>query len=306
MQPLADDFMTLFASPDPERVFCFSPGLARCANGRLIATLDVGVTDTSLMEGPRIACLGEGKKIVGWQNRVFTSDDRGRTWTHWATLPLLHARPFVAGDALYVLGHADDLSIVRSDDNGETWGEPTRLTNGERWHQAPANAHYANGCVYLVMEQQVYPVKTWRPFALAPILMRGRVGDDLTRRENWTFASPLAFCDAVAGLDLDGLGIPFYPTVPNGDVVLAEGRMSPLGWLETNVIHFSTNCVDWCFAGIVALGPPPKQSRHYASMVVDGSDLLVLSRSCDAHAATPHNSNLITFHTVRDFRALVY
>ena len=71
-------------------------------------------------------------------------------------------------------------------------------------------------------------------------------------------------------------------------------------------LHFSRNCVDWCFAGIVAMGGSHRQARHYASMVIDGDDLHVLSRSGDDRAASAHNGNLITFHTVRGFRGLVY
>jgi hypothetical protein len=71
-------------------------------------------------------------------------------------------------------------------------------------------------------------------------------------------------------------------------------------------LHFSRNMVDWCFAGLVATGPVERASRHYASMAFDGEDLHVLSRSGDEHAMDPHNGNIITFHTVRDFRALAY
>ncbi len=72
------------------------------------------------------------------------------------------------------------------------------------------------------------------------------------------------------------------------------------------VLHFSKNMVDWCFAGLVAAGKTPKESRHYASMDIDGDDLVVLSRSGDARAGSAHDGNLITFHRVRNFRDLVY
>ena len=41
-------------------------------------------------------------------------------------------------------------------------------------------------------------------------------------------------------------------------------------------------------------------------MVIDGNDLHVLSRSGDHRAKNAHDGNLITFHTVHDFRRLVY
>jgi hypothetical protein len=64
--------------------------------------------------------------------------------------------------------------------------------------------------------------------------------------------------------------------------------------------------VDWCFAGLVAAGPVERASRHYASTVVDGDDLAILSRSGDEHAHNPHNGNRITLYRVPDFRKLVY
>ncbi|HUT90549.1 MAG TPA: hypothetical protein VMY37_13690, partial [Thermoguttaceae bacterium] len=71
-------------------------------------------------------------------------------------------------------------------------------------------------------------------------------------------------------------------------------------------LHFSKNCIDWCFAGLVASVDDVGQSRHGGNMVIDGDDLHVLMRSADADAENAHNSNLITFHTVRNFRDLVY
>ncbi len=41
-------------------------------------------------------------------------------------------------------------------------------------------------------------------------------------------------------------------------------------------------------------------------MVIDGDDLHILMRTADEAAKNAHNSNLITFHTVRHFRDLAY
>jgi hypothetical protein len=71
-------------------------------------------------------------------------------------------------------------------------------------------------------------------------------------------------------------------------------------------LHFSKNMMDWCFAGLVAVGPAEHASRHYASMIVDGEDLLILSRSGDGRARSAHDGNLITLHRIRNFRALIY
>ncbi len=72
------------------------------------------------------------------------------------------------------------------------------------------------------------------------------------------------------------------------------------------VLHFSKNLVDWCFAGVVAIGDTPGQARHYAAMDIDGDDLVILSRSGDARAKNAHDGNIITFHRVKNFRDLVY
>jgi len=426
MKPLADEFVKVFESPDPACIYTYSPGICVVpGTGRLVATLDLGGPGVAELPGPKYS-RGEGGGGWSWQGKIFTSDDRGITWTHRADFPFLHARPFEAGGSLYVLGQAGDLSVIRSDDGGESWSDVARLSGGERWHQAPCNVHYANGCVYLVMERRTpNEIRGWNVGANAPVLMRARVGDELTRRDSWTFASVLGFREAVDEAALGGIGVPFYDADPVKGVLVAAGReCAPMGWLETNVVqfvdpdhiwcdpqgrtlhlwmrahtggtgyacvakvveegpgpgagamttmletvpsgreavyvpcpgaqmkfhilydaatklywllstqatdsmrkpellggeryglpnnerqrlqlHFSSNCIDWCFAGLVAAGASQKQSRHYASMAICGDDLLVLSRSGDERAQSAHNGNFISFHTVRGFRRLVY
>jgi hypothetical protein len=87
---------------------------------------------------------------------------------------------------------------------------------------------------------------------------------------------------------------------------LGPGRYAlPNGERHRLALHYSSNCLDWQFAGLVAVGAAPGHSRHYASLAVSGDDLLVLSRSGDAQARSAHDCNLITLHRVRGFRSLV-
>lgn len=238
IEKLAPALSIVFRSPYPEDVYTYSPGICSLPSGRLIATMDLGGKGVGKMPGL--------KKQIGasfLQGKIFVSDDRGESWRHVADTPMRHARPFVSGNSVYVLGHANDLTIVRSDDEGETWGEPVALTNGQIWHQAPCNVWYANNCVYLVMERQLpYVCKAWPVSILAPVLMRAKCSDDLTKIENWTFASEIC-CKDVIDLDkCNYFGMPFY-TPKDGvtNKLTEDGRrhFTPPGWLETNVVQFT-------------------------------------------------------------------
>ena len=424
MNPLAQEYVTLFKSDDPQNTCAYSPGLARCADGRIVATMDTG----SLRHNQKPSPDGSPNPVhEGLFCRVMTSDDRGSTWTTRTELDLYHARPFEAGGRLYVIGHRGDLRIARSDDGGVTWTPAGPLTQGEFWHQAPANVWFANGCVYLVMERRIHnKVQGWYPSELQPILMRGRVDEDLTQPESWTYADTPAFHEVVDDSGFEGFGIPFYPGKYPEVWMSGHGLRgsAPIGWLETNVVqildpnhvwhdptgrtlhlwmrahtgltnygmvarvreagpkpgegemkfefesapsgvrlhylpmpggqmkfhllhddvsetywllssqatdsmrrldampadrygladnqrhrlqlHFSTNMVDWVFAGMVAIGETENCARHYASMAIDDRDIVVLSRSGDRNARNAHDTNMITFHRIRDFRSLIY
>lgn len=410
---LANDFVKVYESPDAWEIRSYSPGLALLPNGRLVASID--------LNGP---AFKNKQGVEGYRGRIFTSDDRGQTWSQRAVTPLIHARPFVAGNAVYVLGHRGDLGVVRSGDGGETWSEASWLTEGEQWHQAPCNVHYANDRVYLVMEKNTEPsFDGWPVCVLAPVPMAGAVSADLTKRESWTFSNALSYRDAVAETGPPHLsGVPFFERGATAPENTRDRRYMALpGWLETNVVqfvdpnhvwydpkgrtfhlwmrahtgttnlaaiakavesddgrsitvslenapsgepmlfvpcpggqmkfhilydeqtklfwllssqatdsmtrpgrlpddrynlpnnerhrlvlHFSKNCVDWCFAARVADTGAYGQARHYASMVINGDDLHILSRSGDERAKSAHDGNLITFHTVHHFRDLVY
>ena len=82
-----------------------------------------------------------------------------------------------------------------------------------------------------------------------------------------------------------------------------DGRMSGRRRLA---LSFSPNLIHWTFAGLVAIGPADNASRHYATMMISGDDLLIVSRSGDERARTAHDGDLVTFHRVKDFRQLIY
>lgn len=71
-------------------------------------------------------------------------------------------------------------------------------------------------------------------------------------------------------------------------------------------LHFSKNCVDWCFAGMIACSANELYSRNYPSMVVVGDNLHVVCRSADDECKNPQYSNCITHYLIKEFRNLIY
>lgn len=415
MKLLANNF-TVVQDTTNESLFSFSPGICMGKNNRIIITAGTA-GNNKVMEFYEV----KGKRYGGYsQGRVYISDDEGQTFRKVHEFPFMHMRPFRTGERIYILGQCNDLMIIYSDDNGETWSKPFKLTSDQDWHQAPCNVLYNGDYIYLVMERRVTDdVNGWSVNNIAPILMKGNINEDLTIRSNWTFASELPFFKVVDQQKLDYFGIPFYFSPKKTHVEVAPKRYnSNIGWLESNVVkiydkkhylydensfylltrahtgltnygcllkvnendngtmttitvkvpsgkelvyipipggqmkfhivydeqtslywllstqardsftkvellpderynlpdnernklvlHFSTNCIDWCFAGIVTKGEKEIMARHYASMIINDEDLYIVSRSGNEYAQSAHNGNMITFHKVKNFRKLVY
>ncbi len=400
---------------DDGRLSSYSPGILVTGNGRIVVTAETSGSNEAMEQ-----FAVKGKRYGGYtQGRIYISDD-GVSFELKHRYPFMHARPFEFEGRLYVLGQCNDLMIISSDDNGDTWSPPVRLTEGEDWHQAPCNVLHHRGNIYIVMEKRsTRKITGWKVNNITPVLMRGNGGCDLTDRKSWTFASELYFDEAVDKEQLQYFGVPFHWTTPDTYVEIAPGRgCAEIGWLETNIVrfndenhyfhdrnaihlfmrahtgmtgygamakviekndgtmetmletvpsgkkivyiplpggqmkfhilydektglywllstqstdsmtraemlpkerynlpdnerrrlvlHFSRNCFDWCFAGIVTAGEKENMARHYASMAIYGDDLLIASRSGDEKAISAHDTNFISLHRVRNFRKLVY
>lgn len=415
---IAELISIVYRSEDPKNIFCYSPGIAICDNGRLVVTLDLGGSGVANLTGSK-GSRAENTRFG--KGKIFTSDDNGNTWVYRIDYPFWHARPFVVGNSLYILGQSGDLMIMKSNNNGATWSDPEALTSGQKWHGAPCNVHYANEHVYLAMDKrEKLDVEGWNVSGLAPILLRANINSDLLNKSNWAFSDPIVFREAVETAKINYIGIPFFTTPDKSPVELSPNRFcSPIGWLEPNVVqfkdpshyfyqgentfhlflrahtgsagfaaivkvtedndrimhtslenapsgkslslipmpgghlkfhilydevsklfwlisnqstdsmtrvehlgperfnlpnnernrlqlNFSKNCVDWCFAGILACGEQEKEARNYASMIINGNDINFVCRSGDQDAFDAQYTNLITFHTIKDFRNLVY
>jgi hypothetical protein len=82
-----------------------------------------------------------------------------------------------------------------------------------------------------------------------------------------------------------------------------DGRMN---YRRRLALSYSPDLLRWTFAGLVAVGPTDHSARHYATMIQDGDDLFIVSRSGDERARTAHDGNIVTFHRIKDFRKLIY
>lgn len=233
IRPLAQDFVTVGESPDPANVPLYSPTIIRLDSGRLVAAYNQSRDKKA--EEP-----GEKAEVF------VTSDDGGATWQTRARVgKVLQGRLFPAGDSIYYLSAGSKLSIMRSTDQGESWSEPVVLDeSGAGWHQTPANFWRAKGNVYLAVEHCASRSgNAWAVGEMAPVLMRARESDDLMRRESWTFASELPFRDIIPGYkendpQIADFGVPFFrQEYPNRAPVGGKRTMSPMGWLESNVVQ---------------------------------------------------------------------
>jgi hypothetical protein len=232
IRPLADDFVAVGESPDPQAIPLYTPSILALPGGRLVAAYERG---------------GTARQNNAPYTLLLTSDDGGRTWTQRGALRMTHARLFAAGKSIWFLGHRGDLQIARSDDRGETWSAQVALTKGQSWHQSACNVWHARGHVYLVMERRVgNDNKAWAVGSLAPVLMRAREDADLTQRASWTFASERVFADLLPGYRqnepaIEHFGVPFFrQSFPDRAPVATTPKrrtMSPMGWLETNVVQ---------------------------------------------------------------------
>ncbi len=236
MEPIANAYTVVKRAEFPEREFLYTPSVLRLKNGRILVSLDI--SDKS----------GE----------IYASDDGGKTWERKGTGVFTHARLFADGDTVYLIGHKGNIVIFVSYDNGEHWSEQSVLAEGQ-WHASATSVCYKNGYIYLVMEclqkkeSEEFPY--WCPRILAPVVLRGKLGTDLTKKENWLFSQKVTFRDFIPDDNiLEWFGVPFFDSPlnhPEEAFVNATDyrKLSkkdrenktftthPIGWLETNLVE---------------------------------------------------------------------
>lgn len=241
IRPLANDAVVVARSPDPQDMPLYSPSILRLDSGRLVAAYTQH---------------DKRKNVKHQREEIFlTSDDGGKTWQERGRAEHLQGRVFRAGNSLYYVATGRGMAIYRSKDEGTSWSGPSYLTDrAYSWHQTPANVWHTKGNVYLAYERagdRAKDLNAWGPAEKALVLLRAREDDDLTKPDAWTFSDELVFADVVDGVrennpDINYFGIPFFATnYPNRAPLAPRRSMSPIGWVEPNVVQITDPAHYW-------------------------------------------------------------
>ncbi len=80
-------------------------------------------------------------------------------------------------------------------------------------------------------------------------------------------------------------------------------RGSPGNERRFLMLFYGVDALNWFPAGCVAQWPSPAQAFNYTTPLIDGEDLLIVSRT-SRNGRDQHDNDLVTFHRLPDFRSL--
>lgn len=107
--------------------------------------------------------------------------------------------------------------------------------------------------------------------------------------------------DEVSGLYWRTMNLPTDTSSPPDPRWQARGNFG--GDRRILALSYGTDALNWVQAASIATTPRPWEGFQYAMPLVDGDDLLVVSRT-SLNGVNQHDTNLITLHRVPDFRLL--
>jgi hypothetical protein len=240
--PLAQDGTVVLQTSAADRVFAGSPSVVALPGGRIVVAVDqfgAGVRDLPGTKGK----LTQYNRLL--RGSIFSSNDKGQTWTHRADFPFCNPCLFRDGATLYLIGHDDNLQIIKSPDGGESWSKPVALTRdgayGDTSVQSPAGVLAAHGYVYAVAMRVTQDGPGSLHSRLAPVLMRAAENSGLASAKAWSFFSPektLAALLAAGGMP-EGFGVPLFPTMEKSrGIEVSRGRWAnPVGWSAAHAVQ---------------------------------------------------------------------
>lgn len=164
--------------------FVGSPGIARLAEGVYLAKCDEFGPGSS-----------EWNAAV---THVFRSEDAGESWKRVASVEgLFWASIFTHNDAVYLMGthkHHGNVVILRSQDQGRTWTNPTGPRSGlileGAYHTAPMPVLVHNGRLWRAMEDASLGNRWGSRYGT--FMMSAPVEADLLNRDSWVSSNVLA------------------------------------------------------------------------------------------------------------------
>ena len=109
--------------------------------------------------------------------------------------------------------------------------------------------------------------------------------------------------DEVSGYYWNAVNLATDPRNALGDVYRRIGMTHPGDERRILVLMYSLDALSWFSAGCVAMWETPAKAFHYAAPLIRGDDLLLFVRTSD-DAPNYHDSEMMTLHTVRNFRQL--
>jgi len=264
-----------------------SPSLVRLSSGRLIAGMDVFAGKN-----------GQNTTLL------YSSEDNGASWNYLTDLhPFYWANMFTHKGALYALGQTQeygDLYIVRSDDEGESWSDPTLLFYGSSWcckgggiQHTPMQLTSFNGRLYTGFEYGNWGL----PEGHLPGIISVPEDADLMDSASWSFSEVLPYegkwktdDGGVKGNSIEG------NLVVGPDGVLYDILRHKVGlWLKLRV---NTNDPD-AAPEYVAIEEAPVSTSMFRLFPYKGKYLLITNRKTEETASvygeTPYRNVLSAF-----------
>lgn len=239
--PLGEGGGTVWESPDPGQVHVAHPSLAVLQSGRMVVALDQVGPGVKGLPGVKGQGAGRNRYVQG---QILTSGDGGGRWEVKERYPYCEAVLFGEGGALYALGHAGSVQIMKSANGGETWGKPAELMQPAEGDivDGPANVWIGGGAVVAVfMVQRDGSYRGDPGSVLAPVILRAEAGATLTNPRSWRRSDPApAFRDLVPHDELAYFGAPYFdvPHPRQGERVGRRGAWANrLGWREAHVLQ---------------------------------------------------------------------
>lgn len=234
------------SSDDAESQFCYTPSIAKCADGDYLVSFDLG-GDIEHLHEYRPFPNSKQKMLC----RVVKFNEGSEACAPVITFNICHARLFRLDGSIYLLGHDGKLQIARSDSNGLNWSALSMIDELDGWHGSACNVLITNRRIYLCMERRVDPkFAGWNVAGLSPIVLSAPRNSDLLKSASWKKAHSFTFSEAVTERSHDLFGMPFFPAGFRGPWIGRLGKESsiknaPMGWLEGNVIEFSNSDHIW-------------------------------------------------------------